>query len=98
MASFPAAYELASMPLDPSSDAVSSNAGLISGIGRSDVGLLPDVGSPHYRESTAVNAFSTLQGVSGISLTSTPIASATAFAMAGATPMIGGSASPFAPV
>ena len=40
----------------------------------------------------------TRHGVIGISFTSTPSASATAFAIAGAVPMIGGSARPLAPV
>src|SRR5437773_9586295 len=44
------------------------------------------------------SAARTRHGVSGISVTSAPIAFATAFAIAGATPMIGGSASPFTPM
>jgi len=44
------------------------------------------------------SAASTRHGVRGISLTSAPIASATAAATAGAVGMIGGSASPSAPV
>ena len=54
--------------------------------------------APRDHNDYARKAANTRHGVSGIAVTSTPSAWDTAFAIAGAVPMIGGSASPFAPM